>query len=159
MDVMGMKVPTSDHIHTLHRSPFMMAPIIHAFYSELKPSPNNILFSYLVLPLVLHEPTSAYLYRLSTRSNWRTMISDKTRISGVHRRIQTLREITNVTIMSLESAGYLEFDENLAVKPTAKKFPHLQGVERKIASARKLARILEDREPQHIYKSLGIAQL
>lgn len=159
MDVMGIKAPASDHIHTLHRSPFVMAPIIHAFYSDLKPSPNNILFSYLILPLVLHEPTSAYLYRLSTRSKWRTMISDKTRISGVHKRIQTLREITNVTIMSLESAGYLEIDENLAVKPTTKKFPQLQGVERKIASARKLAGVLEDREPQYIYMSLGIAQL
>ena len=159
MDAMGMTAPTSDHIHTLHRSPLIMAPIIHAFYSELKQSPNNILFSYLVLPFVLHEPTSAYLYRLSTRSNWRTMISDKARISGVHKRIQTLREITNVTVMNLVNAGYLEIDDDLVVKPTAKKFPQLQGVERKVASARKLAGVLEEREPQHIYKSLGIARL
>lgn len=159
MDVMGMKAPASDHIYTLHRSPLMMAPIIHAFYSELKQSPNNILFSYLVLPFVLHEPTSAYLYRLSTRSNWRTMISDKARISGVHKRIQTLREVTNVTVMSLVNAGYLEVDDDLAVKTTAKKFPQLKGVERKVASARKLAGVLEEREPQHIYKSLGIARL
>lgn len=159
MSAMGMRTPTSDHIYTLHRSPLIMAPIIHAFYSELKPSPNNILFSYLILPFVLHEPTSAYLYRLSTRSNWRTMISDKARISGVHKRIQTLREITNVTVMSLVNAGYLEVDDDLIVKPTAKKFPQLEGVERKIASARKLAGVLEEREPQHIYKSLGIAHL
>ncbi|MBF6032852.1 hypothetical protein H8F23_06285 [Pseudomonas sp. P155] len=154
-----MALTTTDHIHTLHRSPLIMAPILHAFYSELKVTQKNILFSYLVLPLVLHDATASYLHRISERNTWRTMISDKTRIAGVHKRIHSLREITNTTLMSLVSAGYLTVDEEMVVRATKKTFPPLQGLAQKVTSARNLAKLLEDREAPRVYKSLGIIQL
>lgn len=154
-----MRLTTTDHIHTLHRSPLIMAPILHSFYNEIKETQKNILFSYLVLPFVLHESTSLYLYRVSERNTWRTMISDKIRIAGIHKRIHSLRETTNTTLMSLVTAGYLSIDEDMIVRTTKKTFPTLKGLEQKIASARNLAKILEEREAPRVYKSLGITKL
>ncbi|WP_080636219.1 three component ABC system middle component [Pseudomonas sp. ATCC 13867] len=154
-----MRLTTTDHIHTLHRSPLIMAPILHAFYSDLKETQKNVLLSYLVLPFVLYDSTSSYLHRVSDRSTWRTMISDKTRIAGIHKRVNSLRNITNVTLMSLVSAGYLIIDEDMVVRATRKRFPVIKGMGQKIASARNLAKLLEEREAPRVYKSLGIVQL
>ncbi|RFQ14326.1 hypothetical protein D0N87_27745, partial [Pseudomonas sp. ATCC 13867] len=93
------------------------------------------------------------------RSTWRTMISDKTRIAGIHKRVNSLRNITNVTLMSLVSAGYLIIDEDMVVRATRKRFPVIKGMGQKIASARNLAKLLEEREAPRVYKSLGIVQL
>ena len=154
-----MNFTTIDHIHTLQRSPLIMAPILHGFYSELQETQKNILFSYLVLPFVLHEATSTYLHRISERNTWRTMVGDKTRIAGVHKRIQSLREVTNVTLMSLVSAEYLTIDDDMIVRVTKKTYPRLKGLGQKVASARNLARLLQDREAPRVFKSLGIVQL
>lgn len=40
-----MNFTTIDHIHTLQRSPLIVAPILHGFYSELQETQKNILFS------------------------------------------------------------------------------------------------------------------
>lgn len=154
-----MNLTTIDHIHTLQRSPLIMVPILHAFYRDLQETQKNILFSYLVLPFVLHEATASYLHRISERNTWRTMVGDKTRIAGVHKRIHSLRDITNVTLMSLVSAQYLTIDEDLVVRATDKTYPPLKGLGQKVASARNLAKLLQDREAPRIFKSLGIVQL
>lgn len=154
-----MRLSTVDHIHTLQRSPFIMAPILHAFFSELKETQKNLLFGYLVLPFVLHDTTGSYLRSISERNTWRTMVSDKSRIAGVHKRIHSLREVTNITLMSLINSGYLTIDDDMVVRATKKTFPPLNGMGKKIASARNLARLLEDREAPPVFKSLGIVQL
>ncbi|PVZ42567.1 three component ABC system middle component [Pseudomonas sp. CC120222-01a] len=154
-----MKLTTIDHIHTLHRSPLIVAPILYAFYSELQETQKNILFSYLVLPFVLHESTASYLHRISERNTWRTMVSDKTRVAGIHKRIHSLRKVTNITLMSLVSANYLVIDDDQVVRTTRKRFPPVKGMDQKMVSARNLARLFEDREAPWVYKSLGVVEL
>lgn len=154
-----MSLTTIDHIHTLQRSPLIMAPIVHAFFSELKETQKNILLGYLVLPFVLHETTGAYLRIISERNTWRTMVADKSRIAGVQKSINSLREVTNVTILSLVNSGYLTIDDDMVVRATKKKFPPLQGLGKQMTSARNLAKLLENREAPPVFKSLGIVQL
>lgn len=154
-----MKPTTTDHIYTLHRSPLILAPILHAFYGELKGGEKNILFSYLVLPFVLHESTESYLHRVSDRNTWRTMVSDKSRVAGIHKRVHSLRQITNVTLMNLVNAGYLSIDEDIVVRATKKSFPVIKGMGKKIVSARNLAKLFEEMEAPWVYKSLGIVEL
>lgn len=154
-----MKLTATDHLHTLHRSPLIMAPILLAFYRQLQETKNNILLSYLVLPFVLHDSTATYLHRVNDRYSLRTMCSDKTRVAGVHKRIHSLRQVTNITLMSLVNAGYLIVGDDLVVRATKKTFPLMSGMEQQVASARNLAKLFENSDAPHVYKLLGIAQL
>jgi hypothetical protein len=87
------------------------------------------------------------------------MCSDKTRVAGVHKRILSLRQITNITLMNLVNAGYLIVGDDLVVRATKKTFPLMNGMESKVASARNLAKLFENSDAPHVYKLLGIAQL
>lgn len=42
----------ADHLYTLHRNAFALAPVIQSFYLNWEPMEKDILLSYLVLPLV-----------------------------------------------------------------------------------------------------------
>jgi hypothetical protein len=87
------------------------------------------------------------------------MCSDKTRVAGVHKRIHSLRQVTNVTLMNLVHAGYLIVGDDLIVRATKKTFPPMNGMVQQVASARNLAKLFENSDAPHVYKLLGIAQL
>lgn len=154
-----MRLTTTDHIHTLHRSPIILAPILHEFYGAVQETKNNILLSYLVLPFVLHAPTTDYLLRVSARNSLRTMCSTKTRVAGLHKRVNSLREVTNTCLMSLMTAGFLAIDDELVIRPTTKTLPSPRGLENQMVSAKRLAQLFEDGDAPYLYKLLGISQL
>lgn len=87
------------------------------------------------------------------------MVSDKSRVAGIHKRVHSLRQITNVTLMNLVNAGYLSIDEDIVVRATKKSFPVIKGMGKKIVSARNLAKLFEEMEAPWVYKSLGIVEL
>ncbi|HBP5580928.1 hypothetical protein CW310_07700 [Pseudomonas citronellolis] len=154
-----MDLTTTDHIHTLHRSPLILAPILHSFYLNVHEAPRNILLSYLVLPFVLHQPTSAYLYRITDRNSLRTMCSEKSRVAGIHKRIILLRQATNQALFSLINSEHLRIDDELTVQPVRKNIYCPDGIRPQLVSARNLARLFEDSDAPQIYKLLGMTQL
>lgn len=154
-----MRLSTTDHIITLTRSPIILAPILHAFYSHLPATRNNILLSYLVLPFIIHQNTSDYLFKLSGRSTLRTMCSKQERLAGVDKRIETLKPVTNAAIIGLVKSGHLVIDGDLSVVPTRKTMLCPEGLERQLVAAQKLAGLFEHAEAPSIYQLLGITQL
>lgn len=48
-----MSSPT-EYLEIIHNNPFAFSKVFYIFFSELEPIENNVLLSYLLLPLVLY---------------------------------------------------------------------------------------------------------
>lgn len=57
----------ADHLYTLHRNAFALAPVIQSFYLNWEPMEKDILLSYLVLPLVSFPRCRVFAYRQSNQ--------------------------------------------------------------------------------------------
>ncbi|MFZ2968577.1 MAG: three component ABC system middle component [Sulfuricurvum sp.] len=85
-----------DSVYKIHNNPFVLTPLIVTFYEKLEKKPNNILFAYLVLPLVLNERSKLTLQTARTTSSIHTFIdsSDKSKrenVFGLPERIQNYK--------------------------------------------------------------------
>ena len=57
-----------DSVYKINNNIFVLAPLFVSFYQNLKPTPKNLLLSYLVLPLVLYK-TSQEKIKLIEKSS------------------------------------------------------------------------------------------
>lgn len=102
-----MTTQVSDHLYTLHRTPFALAPVIQSFYQHWEPVEKDILLSYLILPIVTYKPMHAFLNRARRDSSIRTMASDAERLIGLAMRVEEFKPITNAAMLILTAENSL----------------------------------------------------
>ena len=153
-----MSAGAADHIYTLYRSPFALAPVIHNFYQSWEGTEKDILLSYLVLPLVTYKPMSKYLNRALQTSSIRTMTSESVRLVGLAMRVEEFKEITNAALLILGSEKRIVIEDNLSVRPIEK--PQAVNADKKLMRySEKLAMILKGESVVTTYRMLGLKSL
>jgi hypothetical protein len=155
---MVMTTQVSDHLYTLHRTPFALAPVIQSFYQHWEPVEKDILLSYLILPLVTYKPMHAFLNRARRDSSVRTMASDASRIIGLAMRVEEFKPITNAALLILAAEKSLEITPELSVRSIQK--PRSVNSDKSLLKySQKLAMVLSGENVVSIYRMLGLKSL
>lgn len=148
----------SDHLYTLHRTPFAMAPVIQSFYQHWEPVEKDILLSYLILPLVTFKPMHPFLHQARRDSSIRTMASDANRLIGLAMRVEEFKPITNAALLILTAENRLEITPELSVQATQK--PQSINADKSLVRySEKLATVLAGENVVSIYRMLGLKSL
>ena len=153
-----MTAKAADHIYTLHRNPFALAPIIQNFYLNWAPIEKDILLSYLILPLVTFQPMHQFLKRARRDSSVRTMTSDASRLIGLAMRVEEFKPITNSALLILKSEKRLKIMDDLSVHAVQE----LQAVNSNqdlLRYGQKLAMVLSGESVVTTYRMLGLKSL
>ncbi|GFM86346.1 hypothetical protein PSCICO_17450 [Pseudomonas cichorii] len=153
-----MTTQVSEHLYTLHRTPFAMAPVIQSFYQHWDPVENDVLLSYLVLPLVTYKPMHNFLHWARRGSSIRTMASDAERLIGLALRVEEFKPITNAALLILAAEKSLEITTELSVQ-TLQKPQAVNSDKSLLKYSEKLAMVLSGENVVSIYKMLGLKSL
>jgi len=153
-----MTMQVSDHLYTLHRTPFAMAPVIQSFYQHWDPVEKDVLLSYLILPLVTYKPMHAFLHRARRDSSLRTMASDSERLIGLALRVEEFKPITNASLLILAAEKSLEITPELSVL-SVRKPQSVNSDKSLLRYSEKLAMVLSGENVVSIYRMLGLKSL
>lgn len=153
-----MTMQVSDHLYTLHRTPFAMAPVIQSFYQHWDPLEKDVLLSYLILPLVTYKPMHAFLHRARRDSSLRTMASDSERLIGLALRVEEFKPITNASLLILAAEKSLEITPELSVL-SVRKPQSVNSDKSLLRYSEKLAMVLSGENVVSIYRMLGLKSL
>ena len=88
-----------DHLFTLQRSPFALAPVIHRFYEFSNAKERDVLLSYLVLPMVLYPPMRTFLIGAKTTSSLRTMCKEQSRLVGLATTVKDFNSLNKAAML------------------------------------------------------------
>lgn len=153
-----MMKTASDHLYTLHRNPFALAPVIQSFYLDWKPIEKDVLLSYLILPLVTFPPMQDFLHYANRNSSIRTMTSDSRRLVGLQLRMDEYKPITNKALLILRADASLTLNEDLSV--FASENPLAANSDKNMLRfAKKLAMVFRNESVVTIYRMLGLKSL
>ncbi|MBN1081366.1 hypothetical protein JNO13_12250 [Pseudomonas sp. 1079] len=153
-----MNTQASDHLYTLHRTPFALAPVIQNFYQHWEPIEKDVLLSYLILPLVTYKPMHAFLHRARKDSSVRTMAADMERLIGLALRVEEFKPITNAALLILAAEKSLEVTSELFVRTLQK--PRSANADKALLKyGQKLAMVLSGETVVSIYRMLGLKSL
>lgn len=153
-----MNTQASDHLYTLHRTPFALAPVIQSFYQHWEPVEKDVLLSYLILPLVTYKPMHAFLHRARRDSSVRTMAADVERLIGLALRVEEFKPITNAALLILAAEKSLEITPDLSVRSLQK--PRSANADKALLKyGQKLAMVLSGENVVSIYRMLGLKSL
>lgn len=153
-----MTTQVSDHLYTLHRTPFALAPVIQSFYQHWEPVEKDVLLSYLILPLVTYKPMHAFLHRARRDSSLRTMASDAERLIGLALRVEEFKPITNASLLILAAEKSLEITPELSVL-SVRKPQSVNSDKSLLRYSEKLAMVLSGENVVSIYRMLGLKSL
>jgi len=153
-----MSVNAADHIYTLRRTPFALAPVIHTFYDHWDGVEKDVLLSYLILPLITYKPIRNFLSNSNRKSSIRTLTQEASRIVGLELRLEEFKPITNAALLILTSEKSIALNEDMSVT-TLGKIREENADESLLKLARKLAVILTGENVVSIYRTLGLKSL
>jgi hypothetical protein len=148
----------AEHIYTLYRSPFAMAPLIHGFYDQWESIEKDVLLSYLILPLVTYPPIHKFLKNSRKDSSLRTLTSEASRIVGLDLRIDELKSITNAALLILTAENSLKINDDLSIASINKVREENTDSEL-LKLSKKLATVLSGESVISIYRTLGLNSL
>lgn len=147
-----------DHLFTLQRTPFALAPVIHRFYEFSGTKERDILLSYLVLPMVLYPPMRTFLMGARATSSLRSMCKEQSRLVGLAARVKDFKSLTNAAMLILTAERGIKVAEDLSVKSIGR----VQGANTNkelLEAGRKLAAVFADEDVVSIYRTLGLKSL
>ena len=148
----------ADHLYTLHRNAFALAPVIQSFYLNRVPMEKDVLLSYLVLPLGSFPAMQEYLHTANRTSSIRTMTSESSRLVGLSLRISEYEPITNKALLILRSDENLQLNDDLSVRVSENR--HSENADPKMLRyARQLAMVFRNESVVTIYRMLGLKSL
>jgi hypothetical protein len=156
----GMTMSTAiESYAALHYSPFIMEPLLEAFYKHAVTQPKNILLAYLVLPLTLYNPSRQFLKNARHASSLRTFCDARSRLYGLPERVGEYRSLTHTSLQVGFDAGRLRIADDLSVVCTAKQVDVSASPMHAIKAAEKLATLFQPYDIPAIYRFLGVKRL
>ena len=155
---MELSTRASDHIYTLHRTPFALAPLIHSFYDNCESIEKDILLSYLILPLVSYKPMQKFLAGAKRSSSLRTMAADSSRLLGLALRGEEFKSIKNSALLILTAEKSLKINSDMSVI-SINKIRTVNSNKDLLRYSSKLALVFSGEDVFSIYRNLGLKSL
>lgn len=150
---------TLRHISTIESNIFTLTPILVAFYKNMPKRKRNLLYVYLLFPLVLHKPSERLKTLIST-SRINRITEDIDIMAGFHNRLKFYKNITNNCIQYAIECGALVIDTNEMTLSPGKEITMYCNP--KLNNALKVASLLPKVFKQDVvttYIQLGIYQI
>lgn len=149
-----------DNIYAILNNPFKLMELIVDFYFHYKNQDNDMLLSYLILPLILNEDSRKKLKNLNKNSNLLSLTKDANSIIGLELMIDEYKDVTNKCIQLAVSNGYLELKQNRSLSRTNKILENEFFKNSDMYKATKnFAIILKSSDIVSIYRMLGVKKL
>lgn len=144
---------------TIYNNPFILTPLFHVFYESLSPTPKNILFSYLLLPLVLYPESKEFLANSNIRSSLTSLQSKRTLLYGLPERVSEAKKLSNLCMQYAIDLAALELQSDLSVKALDCSLDRAVCPPNSIRAAKNLARLLASSTIPEVYRTLGVKAL
>lgn len=153
-----------ENIHIIYNNSFIFTPLLVAFYKNIPTTKNNILLSYLVLPLVLHESSKKTLKNVNVKSNIHTFTDTKDEakrdnLFGFQDRIINYKELTNQCLQQAINGSFIEIEDNISVKFIKSLNNKAAFLEDSFEASSKLHKVFKDLDVVTIYRLLGVKKL
>ncbi|CAG0937992.1 hypothetical protein BROC_00067 [Candidatus Brocadiaceae bacterium] len=105
-----------DNIYALINNPFVLVDYIIEFYKNYRNHQNkDILLSYLILPLILYEPSRIKLKTSKSSSSLYSFLKTQEVIAGLPERVEEFKPLTNICLQIAFDSGLLTLTEDLSV--------------------------------------------
>ena len=147
------------HIHKIYNNPFLLTPLILSFYKNYTGQPKDILLSYLILPLILHDSSRAWLKSATTRSSLTTFGRNRENYYGLPERIEEYKNITNKCIQYAIDKKAIDVNSEMQVSMLQSKIESPSFLGDSVKAAENIHKIFKDLNIASIYRSLGVKQL
>jgi len=153
-----------DSIYKINNNIFVLTPLFVTLYKNLKPTPKNLLLSYLVLPLVLYKTSQQKIKNSNRTSSIFSFLNSKEKnkrenVYGLQKRVQEYKEITNQCILYAIENGWLKLDDNLSVVILEEQKNNMENLGDAFIASSKLCNIFKDLDIVSIYRQLGVKEL
>lgn len=165
---------TIEHLYTLYNNPFFLSPIIVRFYQSYSgKQPNDLLLSYLILPIVLYEDSRLVLLRrkkdLRVYLNFARKvevskadnieIKKNNKLFGLPDRVDEFKHLTNLSLQYAVDRGCLRINEDLSISFIRYDFPKDNTLIAFLKASEHMAIMLKREKLTHIYMKLGVRKL
>lgn len=147
------------HTHKIHNNPFILTPLLIAFYKNYIGHEKDILLSYLILPLVLHEDTRITLKNSKKTSSILTFGRKKENLFGLPQRISNYKDITNKCLQYAIDSKMIIITNNLQIKIVDQNINCEPSLKDAFKAAANIVNIVKNLDVVAIYRLLGVKEL
>lgn len=159
-----MNLQPLKHLYVLHNNPFVLEPVLPAFYSEIAEQDRNVLLAYLVLPLVLPLHTRQALKNLNRNSNLASFTSprhERERFLGIGVRVAQMKMLTRDCLQHNLDIGHLTLGARLQLSRNPECIVESgHGCPNDVVvAATKLGKIVRGHTIPYVFMQFGIANL
>lgn len=148
-----------EHIYKIHNNPFVLTPLLVGFFLKYHGQENDVLLSYLVLPLVLHEDTKNWLLNANVRSSLLTFARNKENFFGLPERIVEYKSMTNLCLQHAKDNSYISIENNLSIKVNNPELTCILPLKDSLKASENFIKIIKDLNIVTIYRLLGVKSL
>ncbi len=152
-------IKTIKHVHKVYNNPFLLTPLILSFYKNYSGQPKDILLSYLVLPLILHDSSRAWLKGANKNSSLTTFGRNRENYYGLPERIEEYKNITNKCIQYAVDKKVIIINNEMQVSLLQSEIETPTYLGDSIKAAENIYKIFKNLGIASIYRSLGVKQL
>ena len=148
-----------DHIDAFHHNAYILSPILERFFEFSEGKDNNILLSYLVLPLLLYPESRIKLKSANKNSSIYTIFSNQELLYGIAERVSSLKSLTNTCLLVLLHSESIVITESMTVSYKSGNLDSSLCPDETLRAARNLSILFNSHEVVEIYRKLGIKKL
>jgi len=148
-----------ENTYLIHNNPFIFTPLFVEFYKNYKGQNNDILLSYLILPLILHEETRITLQKARIDSSIHTFCRKKGNFYGLPERVLEYKELTNKCLQNAIDNGYFVIDKNLKVNITNNNLINEYSNNELLKASANFVKIIRELDIVAIYRLLGVKKI
>ena len=138
---------------------FNLAPVIMSFYKECNVKQDNLLLSYLIIPLICSTKWDGNLVKIQKRSNlvhW--LRENKIPIEGLSEKIYFFQSYTTSALQYCFDMKWAYIDENNNIVLTDNKEWDKKGIIN-MQTAQKISSLFKEMTVTQIYSSFGISKI
>ena len=149
----------NEDLQVLKYNIFSLAPIILSFYKECCTKQDNVLLSYIIIPLIYSRKWADILLSIQKRSNLVHWIKEnKVPVEGLSDRIHFFKNYTTSALQYCFDMKWAFIDDNNNIILTDnKEWDIVQNINMK--SAVKINYLFKDMTVAQVYSSLGLGKI
>jgi hypothetical protein len=149
-----------EHISIIHNNIFVFTPLLISFYKNYKGQKNDLLLSYLILPIVLNPNCIEELKVIRSNSNLVRLVANKECMAGFAERFEFYKQITNQCLQYAIDCHYITIMENLQIKVVNYDTLYTDSfLSNSITLASNLHKLFKSLDVINIYCAFGIKNL
>ncbi len=143
----------------------VLSPLFIRFYNNMYKQPNNILLSYLVLPLVLNNESKNWLLKSKKNSSIYTFTEIKNsklshqNLFGMDESIQKYKNVTNQCLQYCINNDWLEITSELSIISNVEIPNTIKSLEESYKASGKITNIFKELYIVDIYRILGVKKI